>query len=364
MSSELFTSAKTTSPDKPSNNCCAGIRVFKLVIIVLTLLVAACAKPYVRPSPSITFTPILHKSHAVMNDGYRLPLTFWESPGKSQAILLALHGLNDYSNAFQSTGEYLSRRGITVIAYDQRGFGRSDGIGLWYGASRLTEDLHSLIALLHDRYPEQPLYLFGESMGGAVVLAAMNREPLDVDGIILLAPAVWSRSSMPLYQRFALWITAHTFPALKLTGEGLDLHPSDNIEMLRANGRDPLVIKETRVDVLYGVANLMDKAVASLSHLDNKMLILYGKHDDIIPREPTCQWLRSLPPKNGHLRNILIYEDGYHMLTRDLQADVVLEDMYDWLKNPRALRTQLNDTVGLETFCPETPKPDSQMSVD
>jgi hypothetical protein len=36
-------------------------------------------------------------------------------------------------------------------------------------------------------------------------------------------------------------------PGLKVTGRGLGITPSDNLEMLRALGRDPLVIKETRI---------------------------------------------------------------------------------------------------------------------
>ena len=50
--------------------------------------------------------------------------------------------------------------------------------------------------------PRVPLYLLGESMGGAVAVVAMTGEsgtrPPDVDGVILAAPAVWGRSTMDL----------------------------------------------------------------------------------------------------------------------------------------------------------------------
>jgi len=136
---------------------------------------------------------------------------------------------------------------------------------------------------------------------------------------------------MPYYQRALLWLAAHTVPGKQLTGEGLELRPSDNIEMLRALGRDPLVIKATRVDVLYGVSNLMDNALLASSKLNSDVLILYGKNDDIIPKQPTCQWLKSLPADAERSTYTMIYENGYHMLTRDLQADTVLHDIADWL---------------------------------
>ena len=321
--------------------------IFYSLLIIAGLVLVGCATPYVQPSVSSPAKPALHEEFAIMEDGYRLPLDYWQASGEGQAILLALHGLNDYRSGFKSTGEHLARRGITVIAYDQRGFGNSEGHGLWHGSDRMTQDLRVMMSLLHDKYPEQPLYLLGESMGGAVVLAAMHNGPLATEGIILVAPAIWSRQSMPFYQRYALWVGAHTIPAFTLTGEGLDLHPSDNIDMLRELSRDPLVIKETRIDALYGISNLMDRAVSSANNLNEKTLILYGKYDDIIPRVPTCQWLQSLPSEFSHLRQTVIYENGYHMLTRDLQADVVLEDISNWITGAGELFSNHQDSISI-----------------
>ena len=324
------------------------------VLIVLVVLLTACAKPYVQPPAGQRSQTSLNGRYAVMDDGYRLPLSQWQAEGNAHAVVLAVHGMNDYGNSFDSTGRYLSQNNITVIAYDQRGFGYTQGHGLWHGAERLVQDLHVMTGLLRRRYPDQPLYLLGESMGGAVVLASLSPEPPDIDGIILVAPAVWPRSSMPYYQRALLWFAAHTMPGKQLTGEGLDLKPSDNIEMLRALGRDPLVIKATRVDVLYGVSNLMDKAQAASSNLNSATLILYGENDEIIPKPPTCRWLQSLPANAEHGAQTVIYEDGYHMLTRDLQADTVLHDITRWLlsANKQGL-AEINpaDRMHVESFC-------------
>ncbi len=284
-----------------------------------------------------------------MDDGYRLPLSVWPSAhtGSCRAVLLALHGLNDYRNAFADVGPYLAEQGVTVYAYDQRGFGESEGAGYWHGWQRMVGDLRDMIGLLRSAYPDCPLYVLGESMGGGVLLAAQQDQPLDVDGEILVAPAVWSRDTMPGYQRFALWLAVHTAPGKRLTGDGLDIRPSDNIEMLRALGRDPNVIKATRVDVLYGVTNLMDVAAsAPVTRLDNSLL-LYGEHDDIIPRKPTCRFLKRLE-KETNSPLIMLYPQGYHMLTRDLNAKVVWDDMAGWLLSPGITGT---DGKAIERFC-------------
>jgi len=324
------------------------------VSIIFVLSLTACATPYVQAPGSEHSEASLNGSYAVMDDGYRLPLSRWQAEGGSHAVVLAVHGMNDYSSSFDSTGRYLSEHDITVIAHDQRGFGSTQGQGLWHGDKRLVRDIHVITGLLRERYPDQPLYLLGESMGGAVVLASLSPEPPDIDGIILVAPAIWSRSSMPYYQRALLWLAAHTVPGKQLTGEGLDIMASDNIEMLRALGRDPLVIKATRVDVLYGVSNLMDNAQLASSKLNGDTLILYGKNDEVIPKQPTCEWLQSLPASALHSTHTLIYENGYHMLTRDLQADTVLHDIADWLlaaDKQGLAEKNVPDRMQVKSFC-------------
>ena len=317
-------------------------------LLAVFIPLTACAEPYVQQSPGAQALPQIVESYALMEDGYQLPLSRWDADGKARAVLISLHGLNDYSFAFDDLGRYLSRHGITVIAYDQRGFGNTSGAGLWHGSERLKDDLVAMTALLRDQYAGVPLYLLGESMGGAVVLTSLASAPLDVDGIVLVAPAVWSRSNMPYYQRFALWIAVNTFPGMQLTGDGLDIHPSDNIDMLRALGRDDLVIKATRVDVLYGISNLMDRAMLASHHAYGNILLLYGEQDDIIPAPPTCELFESLSSSSTARLTAITYEDGYHMLTRDLQAAVVLEDIAAWIAKHE---TPGSPAVNMRNFC-------------
>ena len=84
---------------------------------------------------------------------------------------------------------------------------------------------------------------------------------------MLVAPAVWGRVTMSVLERVSLWAGDALFPGLELTGRGLNITPSDNVPMLRALSRDPLVIKATRVDTVKGLVDLMDLALASASHL-------------------------------------------------------------------------------------------------
>ena len=149
--------------------------------------------------------------------------------------------------------------------------------------------------------------------------------------MVLVGPAVWGWQAMPFWQRNTLRFAAHVAPAKTLTGEGLKITPSDNTEMLRALGRDPLVIKATRIDTMYGLTNLMEAALLSSSQLQTPTLILYGERDEIIPHDPTCVMLERLPDQST--TRFVLYPDGYHMLMRDLQAQVVLRDVVAWVND-------------------------------
>jgi alpha-beta hydrolase superfamily lysophospholipase len=285
-----------------------------------------------------------------MADGYRLPLSIWRPSGAPQAIVLGLHGFNDYRQAFAAPAEFLAANNIMTVAYDQRGFGETEQRGIWPGADVLQQDADTMVQLLCERYPGIPLYLVGESMGGAVVMdLVQGADPSCLNGIILVAPAVWGWQTMPVWQRSALWLAAHTTPASTLTGDGLDITPSDNIEMLRALGRDPLVIKATRIDAMFGLTNLMESALQSSQQLTLPALILYGENDDIIPPNSMCEMMEGLPEPGAARWRMVLYPDGYHMLTRDLQAAVVLQDMLSWIRDPSVWRLPSDLEVDMAT---------------
>ena len=208
---------------------------------------------------------------------------------------------------------------------------------------RLSTDLRSAVARLRDIYPVVPLYILGESMGGAVtIVTATGDAPLEVDGLILSAPAVWGGPHMNLFYRMTLWFASTLAPGWTLTGSGLDIKPSDNIEMLRAFSADPLVIKETRTDAIAGLVALMDRALESAPALDQKMLLLIGEKDEIVPEGALDDFQNRLETADA---TVISYPDGYHMLLRDLQRTKVFEDIVAWITaEPAGVAT--NDSSG------------------
>jgi len=300
----------------------------------LALALSACAASY-QPMGPIVSEPRLTGAALVAGDGFELPMRIWQpAEGPARGVIVALHGFNDYSNAFDGAGKYLAENGIAVYAYDQRGFGRTRERGIWPGADTLVSDLKAAVQVVRGNHPGVPVYLMGESMGGAVVLATLtDRDAPRVDGAILVAPAVWGRETMGFFPRTALWLAYNLVPGMTMTApRELKIQPSDNIEMLRALGRDPLVIKGTRVDAINGLTDLMDRALASCGKLKVPSLVLYGANEQVLPPRPVMRAIRTFEDSGRHV--VAVYPKGYHMLLRDLEGETVLADIASWIHNP------------------------------
>ncbi len=299
--------------------------------LAVVLLLSACS--------TLTYPPGTGRNEArldvpagvfVSDDGTRLPLrSFPASESPPRAVILALHGFNDYSRTFDRPGAYFAARGVAVYAYDQRGFGAGAWPGVWPGADTLAADASTAARLLRQRHPGTPLYVLGASMGGAVALVAAAGHQLDADGLILIAPAVWARSTQPWYQRLALKVASEVFPGGKIPAHALGRQVSDDPDALQALESDPLVIKKVRFDTLAGLVDLMDQALATAPSIGMPTLVLYGANDRIIPREPVEQFWDRLP-QEGQPRRI-DYPEGWHLLLRDRQADQVYADILEWL---------------------------------
>jgi alpha-beta hydrolase superfamily lysophospholipase len=310
-----------------------------LAVVFAALTLAACTPMLVQapgPVPAGFAGPRLETDAVVSFDGARLGLTTWAAQGEPWAVIVGLHGMNDYANAFHLAAPWWAEQGITTLAYDQRGFGRSPGRGIWAGDALMQEDLRTVAALARQKYPKAILAIVGESMGGAVAIETFASDrPPTADRLVLLSPAVWGWREQPLPNKTLLWLAAN-FTASKvytppdwLTRK---IQPTDNREELIAMGRDPLMVWGARSDTIYGLVGLMDHAANAVGGLAPPTLYLYGAHDEIIPKRAAVKAARKLKAtdQTGY------YADGWHLMTRDHQGPVVWRDVVGFIRNPSA----------------------------
>jgi alpha-beta hydrolase superfamily lysophospholipase len=311
----------------------------RILIALAAFALAACmpVEQQAGPTPAGFNGPRLEAHDFVSFDGARLATQSWTpEAGEPWAVIIGLHGMDDDSNAFDLAGPYWAKDGIATLAYDQRGFGRSPGHGLWAGDGLMTDDLRTFTALVRQRYPHAIIAVAGESLGASVAIETFaSAEPPAADRVVLLSPAVWGWSTQPLPYKTTLWLAAHV-------GGGWVIDPpdwvtkgryaSDNIEELRRMARDPYEIWGTRVDAIYGLVDTMERASREVGDIHAPVAYLIGAHDAIIPAQPMRRAARALKPTDRSA----LYANGWHLLLVDRQRDVVLRDIESFLRDPTA----------------------------
>jgi alpha-beta hydrolase superfamily lysophospholipase len=320
------------------------LSAFLLAIPVLATWLAGCAPVMVTQGPPVQ-APVLDETRIVAADGAVLPLRHWPARagagnGAPKAVILALHGFGDYAGAFEEPAQTWASLGIETYAYDQRGFGDGPHRGRWAGTDTMTEDALVALRLIAARHPGTPLYLAGESMGGAVAMVALERIATNrgaappLAGAILIGPAVRSRDTIGGAARAALWIAVHVAPWHPVGPTSIDFQPSDNRKMLERYSKDPKVLRYPRTDLVWGLVDLMDAAKAAAPRVATPYMLLYGLNDRIVPEKPMREAIAQLPRRDDS--RLAFYPKGYHMLLRDLDADVLHRDIAQWVTDKGA----------------------------
>jgi alpha-beta hydrolase superfamily lysophospholipase len=338
----------------------------RLLAAGLTIVTAACSQ--MQPAGPPMQEAKLFDDYVLAPDGFHLPLRHWRPDGEPAAVALGVHGFNDYSRAFDALSATLTAQGFALYAYDQRGFGNTEPKGVWPGQATLVADLKTVIELLRERYPDKPMYVIGESMGGAVVtLALTGKEPPAVDGAVLLAPAVWGREVMPWYQRVGLSLARFFAPAMTFSGktaQRFGVRATDDAEFARALRADPLVLKRARVDTLDGLSDLMSAALRAAPRIGIPTLLLYGASDEVIPPPAMCALLDRVPPGAAPWRMVL-YPKGFHLLTRYTGAATTYADVAAWLHDraaPLPSGDEVTAIAAQRRLCGKTVRPPTKQA--
>ena len=275
----------------------------------------------------------------IWSNGIKVPYRAWLPQDRPREVLLCVHGLGFNSQSFSEFGRTMAGRGIAVYAIDVRGF------GMWMakkGEDRVDFencllDIESALKTLHKSYPGAPVYLVGESMGGAIALAATSRYQTLVDGLI---------SSVPSSDRYAklksqLIVGAH-YVANK--DKEIDIAP----EVVNRATKSVALRKKWEAEPL----NRMNITPKELKQFDDFMkgnnnaaalvdkvpvLMIAGFKDKLVKPEGTIELFNNISNQD---KLLMVVGDGEHLLLEENQLTDQLEQMlYDWIKNESSTKS-------------------------
>ena len=251
----------------------------------------------------------------------------WHPDCSIKGIVAIVHGLGGHSDIFGNLVKFLCDRGLAVYGFDLRGHGRSPGqrgyINNW---SEFREDLKAFLELIATK-DKSPLFLLGQSLGGTITLDYALHYPSQLQGLILLSPAL-KVSVDPL--KSILGRTFSRFMPRFTLDTGFDL---------AAGSRDPQVVAAYVQDSLRhtkGTARLATQfwqtaawIEMNAAMLEVPLLILHGGADRITMPESSRLLFETI---NFTDKEIKEYPESYHELHNDLNYQEVFIDIENWLE--------------------------------
>ena len=259
-------------------------------------------------------------------DAVSLFCRVWEPSSALIATLIIVHGLGEHSGRYMHVGKFFAGSGIRVIAFDQRGHGRSGGQPVFMKEySVLGDDVAEIL----NRFASGPTFLFGHSFGGQVVLWTVQHIELRVNGLIVSAPWLALAHPPPRWQvSLGKWL--HTvFPGFRFpTG----IH-SENLshDQAHLDSLEDLDLVHQFVTVrAYREAVKAATEILNQTRIDHPLFLAHGGADPVTSREVAQEYFYRLRAPSKTLK---IYPGLRHELHNETARTEVLSDYLGWIRS-------------------------------
>ncbi len=268
-------------------------------------------------------------------DGLELAGLALRPAGEPKAAVAMVHGFGEHARRYGALHRVLLDAGYAIGAADLRGFGRSPGarghIDRW---DDYRADADAIVGLAGSLAPGRPVFLFGHSMGGLIVLDFALHRPDGLAGVIASGPALLPAGRRRALKELAAVVLSRIVPRasaeLGLDPQGISSEP----EEVAAYLADPLV--HGRASMRWGAEILRTMAATRerAAGFARPLLLVHGALDPINAPEGS----RAFHDACGHPdRTLRLYPGCRHEVHHDVGRRRMERDLLRWLAE-RCLR--------------------------
>lgn len=258
-----------------------------------------------------------------------------------RASVAMVHGFGEHAGRYAALHRVLLDGGYAIGAADLRGHGRSPGPrGHIDGWDDYRVDCAAIVAHARTLAPGRPVFLFGHSMGGLIVLDfAIERRDPAIDGVVASGAALLQAGPRRRLRELGARMLSRVAPRLS-TELGLDPQGiSSEAEEVAAYLADPLV--HGRASMRWGAEILRTMATtrARAKAVSVPLLLLHGAADPINSPDGS----RAFHDACGHPdRGLKIYPGCRHEIHHDVGRRRLERDLLRWL-GERAMRARADE---------------------
>ena len=266
-----------------------------------------------------------------LNSGLVLKGMIRSAGEKAKAVIIFVHGLGDHIQRYEYWAGLFTKAGISFTGVDLPGHGRSGGRkGFIRSYKVLDEMLGILLDSCHKTFPGIPVYIYGHSLGGGIVLNYILRVNPKIKGAIVTSP--WLRLSFepPRVKVILASLIKNIIPGL-IQPSGLNVsHLSRDPSVVENYKNDPLVHGKISLSLFAFAVGAARYSIDHAGELRIPLLIMHGSDDKITSPEGS----REFAQKTGKAE-LKIWEGGYHELHNEPFKDEVFDYIINWIRKPK-----------------------------
>tara|TARA_B100000767_G_scaffold258170_1_gene266635 strand:- start:808 stop:1632 length:825 start_codon:yes stop_codon:yes gene_type:complete len=253
----------------------------------------------------------------------------WEAE-KTKAVVVLVHGMGEHATRYTtSVIPKLLENNISVVAFDHFGHGKTSGKrGHNPGFNAVLESITKAIKKAKALYPNNPVFLYGHSMGGNAVINYVLREHNTLTGVIATSPFLRLAFQPPAWKLFMGRILQKIAPSITMPSE-LDANGISRVEAeVKKYIDDPLIHDKISPNFSLTFIESGEWAIENASQLKTPMYLLHGTGDQIIDYKGTQEFANTTDKAT-----LKLYKEGYHELHNDVCKEEMLQDVVNWLNS-------------------------------
>ena len=251
----------------------------------------------------------------------------WQPESKPRGVVVIVPGFNSHSGQYFWAAEQFAKNGLAVYAIDLRGRGKSEGERFYVDKfSDYVDDVATFVSTAKSENVGLPVFVLGHSAGGVASCVYTLEHQSEIDGLICesFAFQVPAPDFALAVFRGLSYVAPH-FHALKLKNEDFSRDPKVVEEM----NNDPLIKDESQpLETLAEMVRADESLKKEFPLIKIPVLIMHGTADKATKPEGSQFFFETVGSTDKTLK---LYEGHYHDMLNDLEKEVVMADIQNWI---------------------------------
>jgi acylglycerol lipase len=252
-----------------------------------------------------------------------------KSPGDNlKAGIILVHGHGEHIQRYSHWLEKFNEKGIGFVGMDLPGHGRSDGKRGNLNSYSLTDEMIDFLLAEHKKtFPSVPVFIYGHSLGGGIVLQYLLQKKPEINGAVVTSPTLHLSFEPAKSKLMLARILKNLVPSLTQSSGLNTVHLSHDQKVVDAYIADPLVHDKISVGLFQCMISSAEYSLSNAADLKIPLLLIHGSDDHIT----SPQGSRDFASKTK-MAELKIWDGGYHELHNEVFKDDVFSYIVNWIE--------------------------------